>query len=265
MSNFGIGAVGALWIREMKRFYRQPSRLMGAFASPLVFWLLIGSGIGKSFQAGPAAQRVNYLEYFFPGSLLLILLFTAIFSTISLIEDRREGFLQSVLVAPVSRSALVLGKIAGGATIAFVQGMLFMIVAPFLGLKLSLAGWLLVALVLAINACGMTALGFMLAWRMNSIQGFHAVMNLFLMPMWLLSGALFPAEGAPVWIRAAIYVNPLSYGLAALRHALYGGEASLQYLPSFGVSLLLTAVFAVLLFAGCVFLASKRRAEDLPS
>jgi len=127
----------------------------------------------------------------------LIVLFTAIFSTISIIEDRHEGFLQSVLVAPISRGALVLGKIAGGTTLAFIQGVLFLCFCPLVGITIHPVSVLYLLLVLLLISFGLTGLGFVLAWRLDSIQGFHAIMNLFLIPLWLLSGALFPSPAPP--------------------------------------------------------------------
>src|SRR5437660_5149068 len=126
--------------RELVRFLRQPHRIIGALATPLVFWLLIGAGMNRSFQSDSPAGE-NYLRYFFPGTILMILLFTAIFSTISVIEDRREGFLQGVLVAPVSRMSIVLGKILGGTLLAFGQGLIFLILAPLIGIRLSIVGF----------------------------------------------------------------------------------------------------------------------------
>lgn len=264
MNNF-TSTVYSLWSREIVRFYRQPSRVVGALASPLLFWLLIGFGIGNSFRAGGAAENSSYLEYFFPGTLLLILLFTSIFSTISLIEDRREGFLQSVLVAPVSRTSIVLGKVLGGASLAFLQGTLFLAVVPFMGMRFSLLQFSGVLGILFVNSFCMTLLGFLFAWRMNSVQGFHAVMNLVLMPLWLLSGALFPAEDSPAWLALAIQLNPLSYGLAALRRMLYHDSVLLQSVPPLVFSMIVLCVFSAVLFAAAVAVASKRRVEDLPS
>src|ERR1700761_4400382 len=127
--------------RELVRFLRQRNRIIGALATPIVFWLLIGAGMGHSFRGTDSAgDQGGYLQFFFPGTVLMILLFTAIFSTISIIEDRREGFLQSVLVAPVSRQAIVLGKILGGTILAFGQGLIFLALAPLVGLHLTFAG-----------------------------------------------------------------------------------------------------------------------------
>src|SRR3954466_14868072 len=127
--------------RELVRFVRQPNRVIGALATPIVFWLLIGAGMGKSFRAEGTvgAESGGYMQYFFPGTILMVLLFTAIFSTISIIEDRREGFLQGVLVAPVGREAIVLGKILGGTILAFGQGLIFLLLAPTVGIHLTIA------------------------------------------------------------------------------------------------------------------------------
>lgn len=239
-------AVWTLWARDMTRFVRQRSRIIGALGSPVVFWFLIGSGLGRSFQSGPAGTpRGGYLEYFFPGTLALIVLFTAIFSTISVIEDRREGFLQGVLVAPVPRSTIVLGKLFGGTTLAVAQACVFLLLAPLAQVPIS-AGTLLPLLgVLTLVAVGLTGLGFLIAWNLDSTQGFHAIMNLFLVPMWLLSGALFPAEGAAGWVRAVMAANPLTYGVDAIRLALYGWPASASPQLSVGV----TAGFALVMVA----------------
>src|SRR6266446_3612934 len=205
----------------MVRFLRQGNRVIGALGTPLVFWLLLGSGLGKSFSAPAAPEGHGYLEYFFGGTIVLVLLFTAIFSTISIIEDRREGFLQAVLVAPVGRFAIVLGKILGGTTLAFVQGLVFLVLAPLLGLELSAVAFAWLVVVMFLISFALTGLGFVIAWQMSSTQGFHAIMNLFLIPLWLLSGAVFPSEGAPIWLGWVMKVNPLRYGVTALRAGLY--------------------------------------------
>lgn len=220
-------AAGTLWKRELVRFFRQPSRIAGAALSPLIFWLLIGSGLSGSFRLPGGPAEVDFLEYFFPGTVVLVLLFAAIFSTISIIEDRREGFLQGVLAAPVPRSAIVAGKVLGGATLAWMQAAVFLALAPLTGLRLTLASVLAAAGVLAMLAVSLTAIGLAFAWRLDSVQGFHAVMNLLLVPMWLLSGAFFPLAGAPGWLVALMRIDPLTYGVAALRWALYGNSAAL--------------------------------------
>jgi len=132
-----------LWLREVVRFYRQRSRVVGVIASPVLFWLVIGSGFGTSFRSGNGAGQQHYLDYFYPGALIMIVLFTSIFTMMSVIEDRKEGFLLSVLVAPVPRSAIVLGKVLGGTTLSTIQGLIFLIFAPFVGVHFTVASFFL--------------------------------------------------------------------------------------------------------------------------
>ncbi|HSF43890.1 MAG TPA: ABC transporter permease [Thermoanaerobaculia bacterium] len=254
--------VYTLWRREIVRFFRQPSRVVGAAGSPLVFWLLIGSGLSGSFRLPGGPADLNYLEYFFPGTVVLVLLFAAIFSTISLIEDRHEGFLQGVLVAPVSRVSIVAGKVLGGATLAWLQGMAFLALAPLSGIRLTVASGLAAAAVLAVLAVSMTAIGFAFAWVLDSVQGFHAVMNLVLIPMWLLSGAFFPLSGAPLWLSALMRADPLTYGVAALRWVLYGPQANLgSGVPGPALSLAVTAGVGALALAVDLLVTRGGRVE----
>src|SRR5437763_752189 len=169
--------------REWVRFLRQRHRVVGALATPIVFWLLIGAGMGRSF-AGVDGGRGSYLQYFYPGTVLMILLFTAIFSTISIIEDRREGFLQSVLVAPISPMVVVLGKVLGGTALAFGQGLIFLLLAPVVGFHFTPVSLLAAMVTMFLMSFGLTALGFCIACRMASTQGFHALMHRFLMRWW---------------------------------------------------------------------------------
>src|SRR5256886_3514666 len=147
-----------LWWREIVRFYRQRARVVGVIVSPLLFWIVIGSGFGTSFRSGEAAGQQHYLDYIYPGALVMIILFTSIFTMMSVIEDRKEGFLLSVLVAPVPRSAIVLGKVLGGTTLATIQGLIFLALGPFLGIHLSLAQLLLVVLTGFLVSFALTAL-----------------------------------------------------------------------------------------------------------
>ena len=249
--------------RELVRFLRQRHRIIGALATPLVFWLLIGGGMNRSFKSDMPGGE-TYLHYFFPGTVLMILLFTAIFSTISVIEDRREGFLQGVLVAPVSRMSIVLGKILGGTILAFGQGLVFLLLAPFVGIHLTVESFLLACLVMLLVSFALTALGLCIAWRMSSTQGFHAIMNLFLMPLWFLSGAMFPVSGAWRGLGMIMMLNPLTYGLAALRRAMYWRAADATgTLPGLATSLLVSAAFALLMFALASAIATGRTKADL--
>jgi len=247
--------------REVVRFFRQRNRVIGALGTPVVFWLLFGFGLKDSFRPPTASAGINYLEYFFPGTLILILLFASIFATISIIEDRREGFLQAVLVSPVSPYAVVCGKILGGTLIGFLQAMLFLLLAPVVGLSLGFKSLLVCALFMFVVGLGLTGLGYLFAWKMTSVAGFHAIMNLFLMPMWLLSGALFPSGGAGAGIRWVMAVNPLTYGLSAIRQAL-SREPGLGSQPSLGISMTVVVAFAIITFAGTARLAGQRERGD---
>ena len=256
-------AVYTLWWREQVRFFRQRSRVFGAFVQPLMFWALFGAGLQASFRPPTGGAEMSYLEYFFPGTVIMVLLFTAIFSTISVIEDRKEGFLQGVLVAPVPRSAIVLGKILGGTTLALVQGTVLLALGPLVGIRMTLAVFLEAVAIQFLVAFALTALSFCLAWRMDSTQGFHAVMTVLLLPMWLLSGAFFPVHGVPIWLAWVMHINPLTYGTAALRRVLYTGEESLPPdLPGLGLSLLATAAFALATIVLASFLARRRSSGD---
>lgn len=244
-----------LWWREIVRFYRQTGRVIGVLASPLVFWLVLGSGFGTSFRSGGGPGQQHYLDYSYPGILILIVLFTSIFTMMSVIEDRKEGFLLSVLVAPVPRTAIVLGKVLGGTTLAAVQGMIFLIFAPFAGIHLDPVQIVLVGVVVFLVSFSLTALGFAIAWPMDSSQAFHGIVNLFLIPLWLLSGALFPLAGASGWIRVIMRLNPLTYGVEALRKLLYpAAEISFPLRSSIATLLL----FSFIMF-GLAFLVANRR------
>jgi len=244
-----------LWWREIVRFYRQRSRVVGVIASPLLFWLVIGSGFGTSFRAGNAVGQQHYLDYFYPGALIMIVLFTSIFAMMSLIEDRKEGFLLSVMVAPVPRSAIVLGKVLGGTTLSAIQGLIFLAFAPFVGVHLGLVDFLLVVFVVFLVSFALTSLGFAIAWPMDSTQAFHAIINLFLIPLWLLSGALFPLAGASGWLRLLMRLNPLTYGVEALRGLLYPESPTVLPLPE---SIAALTLFTILMFGLCFFRVSRR-------
>ena len=244
-----------LWWRELVRFYRQRSRVVGVIASPLLFWIVIGSGFANSFRSQGNGQ--HYLEFFFPGSLIMIVLFTSIFAMMSVIEDRNNGFLLSVLVAPVNRSAIVMGKVLGGATLSAIQGLLFLVFAPAIGIHIGVADWLLVVLTVFLISFGLTALGFAIAWPMDSAQAFHAIVNLFLIPLWLLSGALFPVNGASKWMAFLMRLNPLTYGMDALRTALFPATAA-QSQFSVGTSLAIMLAFCAFVFAASFVVANRR-------
>jgi ABC-2 type transport system permease protein len=226
-ANFSNGW-GAAWMlarREWISFFRQRNRVTAAIVQPLLFWLLFGTGL-RGFFTGAGEQ--NFLEFFLPGTILLIVLFTAIFATISVIEDRREGFMQSVLVAPVGRWPVLFGKVIGGSAIAWAQAVFFLILVLAFGTAPLTIHLLPLLGLLALVAVALCSLGMIVAWPMDSTQGFHAIMMLGLMPMWLLSGTFFPIPKVDAsinvgqWILGGIMqLNPLSYSAFELRRLLY--------------------------------------------
>jgi len=266
-------AVWTLTLRELVRFFRQRTRVVGALGQPIMFWILFGAGLHGSFQAPSwAPENMTYQEYFFPGVAVLILMFTAIFSTISIIEDRREGFLQGVLVAPIPRLSLVLGKLCGGTALAVLQAALFLLVGPVLSivglaptipLGFSASSAITTLAFLTLLAFTLTALGYAIAWPLDSVQGFHAIMSVFLMPLWLLSGAFFPG-GESAWLSWVIRLNPLTYGVAGLRRLMY---ADTKFpvdagLPSLGISVLVTILFCGACVTVAVLLTNRRSARN---
>jgi len=255
-------AVAALVRREMVRFFRERTRVVGALLQPLLFWAFFGGGFSASFRT--PGNGPGYTAWLFPGTVVLILLFTAIFATISVIEDRREGFLQGALVAPVPRAVIVLGKILGGTALAVAQAGLVLLAAPLVGVHPAVTAALGAFGLLVLIAFALTSLSLAIAWRLRSTQGFHAIMTVFLMPLWLLSGAFFPAAGAPAWLGALMTANPLTYGVAALRHLLgaaAGGGAGTT-LPGLPLSLLATASFALVAFTAALVVAGRADAGD---
>jgi ABC-2 type transport system permease protein len=215
--------------------------VLGVVASPLVFWLLIGYGS-------------NDLARFYSGALVLTVMFSAIFSTISIIEDRREGFLLSMLVSPAPRTSLVLGKILGAATLAWIQGLIFLAFAPLAGVGIGVLELVPVAASIFLISFTLTGLGFVIAWRMESTSGFHAIMNLLLVPMWMVSGSLFPMATAHGFVKTIMRVNPLTYSIALLNNVLKLPNAATGAAESVAV----TAAFGfVLLLASGVMAAQK--------
>jgi len=270
-----FNAVTALTKRELIRFLRQRTRVIGAVGQPIIFWILFGAGLRSSFKAPSWADglshAVSYQEYFLPGVAVLIVLFTAIFSTISIIEDRREGFLQGIMVAPISRLSIVLSKLAAGTILAILQAGLFLLIGPLisavgLGSPMEVT-WSISRMVMATGflvliAAELTALGFIIAWPMNSTQGFHAVMSVFLMPMWLVSGAFFPG-GDSGWLYWLIRINPLTYGVAGLRRLLYDQTLPITAeLPSMLACVAVTVIATVTLTMLSAWLVSRPRVHN---
>jgi ABC-2 type transport system permease protein len=228
----GLRVTYAIWLREVKLFVRERSRIIGMIGQPLLYLLILGQGIAHSMKIDGAPTDLNYLTFMYPGILGMSALFTSMFSAISIIWDREFGFLKEVLVAPAPRWAVAVGKVLGGATVATMQSALLLLLSPVAGV------WPTPALLLLLPLCflmsvAMTSLGVAIAARMRSMQGFQMIMNFLVMPLYFLSGAMFPLTGAPDWMKPLMWANPLSYGVDALRIVVFwgvpGGELKLIF------------------------------------
>lgn len=242
-----MNAFSALLARELVRFARQPSRIVATLATPALLWLFLAGGFARSLPTG-ASNGSGYASYLLPGMASAVVLFSSIFAAMTLIEDRRAGFLQAALVSPAPRWAIALAKSLGGAAIGVAQGALVLLAAPFVGQQASAAGFALALLGLAVMSVALTSLGLAAAWWVNSPEGFHGVMNLVLMPLWLLSGAFFPVEGAAGWMRAVMLANPLRWSTETVRAALAPGHAPPPVL-AWGASLAFAAAMLGLAMA----------------
>ena len=244
--------IGALWYREVLRFWREKSRIISSLIMPLL-WLLIFGGGMRNLQL-PGIN--NYQMYIFPGVLGMSILFTSIWSGISIIWDREFGFLKEILVAPVPRASIVVGKALGGGTSAFIQGFILLPLSYLIGIKLVPLSFVFLIPTMALLSVGLVCIGLLIASLMNSMEGFNFIMSLVVMPMFFTSGALFPLTTAPAWLRAVSYVNPLTYGVDLLRWSTFsGGTTALPvYLEAF---LLLVFTSAMIFICSYTFSVKK--------
>ncbi len=256
-----VRAVYAIWLRELTRFVAERTRLAGGLGQPLIYLLVMGTGFGATFRAAAVPQGFSYIAFMFPGILGMTVLFTALFSAISVIWDREFGFLKEILVAPVSRSSIVLGKALGGATIASIQGTVLLVLTPLVHITLAPGQIVRLWLAMFLMALALTSLGLTIASRMASMEGFQVVMNFLIMPMWLLSGAFFPLRGVPGWMAALMRVDPLTYGVDALRAVVYEGTALSRALVAHGYTFDLSIIAVVALAAFAVALVMFQSRE----
>jgi daunorubicin resistance ABC transporter membrane protein len=255
-AGYDLATVRVLWWRDLVRFFRQPSRLVGALGQPVLFWLIIGSGMASTFRM-PGAQ-VGYLEFFYPGVVLMVVLFAAIFTTVSVIEDRHQGFLQAVLAGPGSRASLVAGKSLGSASVALSQAALFLLLAPAAGFPFRSIDWPLLVAALGLAAIGLAALGFTVAWAIDNVQGYHAIQMTLLVPLWVISGAMFPPSPDHPAFTAVMRANPVAYAVSATRRALAGPVAAGALPGSAARDLAVVAAFAAVALVLAVAAARRR-------
>ena len=244
------GLIGALWTRDMLRLKKERSRWLGVVAQPLMFWFFIGSGmVDKMAFDGTDG---DYLTYFFPGIIVMTILFTTIFATMSVIEDRQSGFLQGILIGPSSRPAMVLGKLSGVTTLALLQCVLLVAFAPVAGYALGEIAWVPFFGLVFMTSMALGALNFASAWILNSTQAYHGFMSVLLLPLWILSGAMYPHPGSG-WLEWVMTFNPMAYAVDGIRLALSGGGLPLEH-----ASDLTGAAFALSAFFGLFFIWTLR-------
>lgn len=210
-----------IWLRNMKRYIRSKSRIIGSISMPLFFLLFLGFGLNSVVQLPGLGG--NYIVFLVPGMVAMSVMFTSVFSGIQIIWDKQFGFLKETLVAPVSRLEIMLGQTAGGATTAVLQGFMILVVSLFIGLHVSdAAGFLLALLFMVLIGISFTAFGIAIASRMEDMTGFQLIMNFVIFPIFGLSGALFPISSLPAWIVPVTLLDPLSYGVEGIRYGLTG-------------------------------------------
>ena len=208
-----------LWLRQIKRYFRSKSRIIGSLGQPILFLVALGFGLSSTFAA---AGGGNYIQFLAPGIIAMSILFTAIFSGIEFIWDRQFGFLKETLVAPISRFDVMFGRTLGGATVASFQGILVMVIATIVGFRFNVGDIIPGLFFMILIALIFTALGTAIASILEDMQGFQLIMNFVVMPVFFLSGALFPLDNAPAALRWIAVFNPLSYGVDGLRHVFIG-------------------------------------------
>jgi ABC-2 type transport system permease protein len=214
-------AVYVIWLRDTKRFIRARSRLVGNIVQPFFFLAILGFGFSSAVFPGiPSSLR--FIDFLTPGIVAMTVLFSSIFAGVSVLWDKQFGFLQEVLVAPVSRLSIVLGRILGGATTALIQGFIILGIASALGVRLTFTGLLLGVLFMVLIAFAAVGFGLIVASQMEDFHGFQLIMNLLIFPLFFTSSAVFPIEGLPGWLKTIAYLNPLTYGVDSLRRSLIG-------------------------------------------
>ncbi len=257
-----------IWYRDLLRFWRDKTRIIAALAQPLMFLAFLGPGLSAGMGVlgrNPLGQEIDYVKFLYPGIICMTVLFTAIFSAISVVWDREFGFLKEVLVAPISRAAVALGKALGGSTVAMIQGTILLLLAPLVGVGLSVGTVALLLPLLFLTALSITSLGLMIAARMRTMEGFQMMMNFLMMPMFFLSGALFPITNLPQWLNLLTRLNPVTYAVNSIRRLiLQATDLPSQVLPPVGFSLggtyvsLSNDVIVLAAFAGVMIILAMR-------
>jgi ABC-2 type transport system permease protein len=240
-----LRAIYIIWYRDILRFRRDRARLVASLAQPLLYLVIFGTGLssairmaGGGFGGGPTgAGQLSYSQFIFPGIMGMAVLFSAIFAAMSIVWDREFGFLKEILVAPIDRSAVAVGKTLGGATQATAQGIVLLLLAPLIGVRLSIGSIASLIVLSFVLAFAISALGVAIAARMRSMQGFQMIMTFLMMPMFFLSGALFPVQGLPRWMEVLTRLDPATYGIDPLRRVVLSAELPREQIAQMGITL----------------------------
>lgn len=238
-------AIYVIVLREFKRFLRQKGRLVVAFARPLIWLFIVGSGFTRLIDVD--GEGADYIQFILPGIVGMTILFSSIFSTISVVWDREFGFLREMLVAPVSRSTIVFGKILSGTALSVIQGAALLAIAPFLDLHVGFTDFFLMVFLMFIVAISITSFGLLVASFLTSLEGFNVIMNFIVLPMFFLSGALYPVDALPSFLRAITYINPLCYGVDSFKHVLLPGAGRLTAEMPLYADIVFIAVFSIVM------------------
>ncbi|MAG15317.1 MAG: ABC transporter [Dehalococcoidales bacterium] len=226
-----LRGVYTIWYRDILRFWHDKTRLVGSVIFPLLFLFVFGSGL--SARMGAFGPGIDFTMFIFPGIIGMTVLMTSFMAGMSMVWDREFGFLKEVLVAPISRASVAMGKTLGSATVALLQGLVILVFAPLIGVSLSVGAVLALVSLMLLLAASLGSLGILLATRIRSMEAFQAAMQMLMFPMVFLSGAFFPLQGLPVWMNVLVKINPATYGIAPIREVILGTVPG----AAFGVSL----------------------------
>jgi len=251
MSDVLLG-VWVIAYRELLRFVQERSRLLSSFAMPLLFLVIFGAGFSRSI--GTMAPGVDFVQFIYPGILAMTVLMNSVMSGLSVVWDREFGFLKEILVAPLGRTGIVLGKATGSATVAVMQGGVMLLLAPLVGVKVSPLMVMQLVPVLVIISMSLSGLGVLVASRMRSQQGFQLIVQIIIMPLIFLSGVFFPVNNVPGWLEVFSKANPLTYGVDAIRQLFLAGSADVTGVTVFGHTMTVLQDVAVVACFGIVLL-----------
>lgn len=215
-------AIYILWLREMKTFWRAKSRILGSLLMPVFFLAFLGTGFAGAILPGISVD-ITYLQFLVPGMVAMTVVFSSMFAGLSVLWDRQFGFLKEIMITPVTRVSIVMGRIAGGATTSLIQGVAILLISTLLGFKISgILPFLVSILFMTLTAVAFIGLGLALASKLKDMQGFSLIMNFLIFPLLFLSGAIFPIDNMPSFVKALSYIDPMTYGVDGMRGALLG-------------------------------------------